>query len=498
MNSLILSDFGGWKLAISLPLALASSASIALCQPLPAVPSIPQPSRFPGIPTFEFYPKEANEAPPLPNLAQVPPANSPVKSADDEPEKDDKDEPNAINGLKPGESSYSQELFELPKGPPIALGECINIALQRAPTVLAAEQSLRATELGLHSLNNLSGVVERLSRDIPIRRLQADRGVAVAQADLEKVRSEAVYDVTRLYWTYVYARQQELTAGDVIEQMENFYRIAEEIVKSGVRDPRIKLDRFALYALQDTIFEVKKLQVKAVAGRNAALLALREAMGVDPDFLFVPEATELPVMGGKLTKEQVVNYAVTRRPELIQAANGIDAFRLEVCAQAQIRFRQSVPTLAAGSDLHSRPVPLPMRNGDYRPGAIAPEMPPNLVGKREDRVARAAAFSERAESVYAKVHNLVRLEAENSYLNYVVATGRLKEAKTRFDNAQRLVEESREAAIARQDPELLLRNEALAGKAQSEYLDAVFEHIKALATLERVTAGAVRPAFPGR
>jgi outer membrane protein TolC len=203
-------------------------------------------------------------------------------------------------------------------------------------------------------------------------------------------------------------------------------------------------------------------------------------------------------MAGSVDREQTIQSALSRRPEMSQAAAGVDAFRLEVCAQQKVRFRQTVSTLAAGSDLHSRPVPMPNRNGDYKPGAVPPEMPTLLVGKREDRVARAAEYSQRQEDVYEKTLGLVRLEAINAYLNYEATTERLREAKQKFDNGRKLVEESRVAAATRQDPELLLRNEALAGKAQAEYLEAAFEHLKALATLERVTAGGVRPAFPGR
>jgi len=75
---------------------------------------------------------------------------------------------------------------------------------------------------------------------------------------------------------------------------------------------------------------------------------------------------------------------------------------------------------------------------------------------------------------------------------------RVKEAKVRYDRGLKVLEESRAAAAARNDPELLVKNEALAGKAQAEYLEAVQRLIEALVNLERVTGGGVRPDFPGR
>jgi hypothetical protein len=44
----------------------------------------------------------------------------------------------------------------------------------------------------------------------------------------------------------------------------------------------------------------------------------------------------------------------------------------------------------------------------------------------------------------------------------------------------------------------LVQNFVQAGLAQSNYLDAVYEHVKSMIALERVTAGAVKAGFPGR
>jgi outer membrane protein TolC len=221
-------------------------------------------------------------------------------------------------------------------------------------------------------------------------------------------------------------------------------------------------------------------------------------MGVDDSLQFVPRDAELPLMAGTVTKEEVVQRALASRPEIVQASAGVDAFQLEVCAQSKARGLQ-VPTLASGSDLHARQVPLAVRTeADYRPGAIAPEMPPQLVGRTEDRVARAWELSHRQGAVYEKAVNLIRLEASNAYLVWEAATRRRDEAKRRFEDARKMVEESRQVAATRQDPELLFNNEALAGRAQADYVESVLEHLKALAALERVTAGGVVPAFPGR
>jgi outer membrane protein TolC len=299
-----------------------------------------------------------------------------------------------------------------------------------------------------------------------------------------------------MYYTFIYALQQEKTASMVIEDMELFYKVAEDLLNQGV--PNKKLDQFTLYNLEDLIAKVRKLREKAVLGQKQALYALKEAMGVEPSFPIFPGESELPVMGGDVTMDRVVELALALRPELVQAASAVDVYRLEICAQARIRHRSVHPTFAQGSDLHARILPTPIRNGEYRPGAVPPEMPNVLVGRVEDRVARATELSLRQDAVYEKAYGLIRLEAVNAFLNWQAAAQRADESKKRFDRSRKVVEEALKAAPTKQDPELVVRTEALAGETQAEYVDAVFKLIESLIHLERVTAGGVRPSFPGR
>lgn len=381
----------------------------------------------------------------------------------------------------------------------LTLGECLAVGRDKQPMIRAAYHSYQAGAIGANALDRLGFVAGVVTPDLPFRKQQASRGRALGAAEIQKVTQESTQDITVLYYSYVYALQQEVTASDIIEQLEIYYEVAEGIVKSGVRDPKMRMNQFSLYALQNVISEIKTQRLKAETGRRLALEALRDAMGADGSLNFVPADKQLPEMfGGSVTQEQVVSEALARRPELAQAAAGVDAFRLEVCAQAAVKRTRQVPTLASGSDLHSKQVPMGVRNGEYKPGALAPEMPVGLVGKTEDRVARATELSLRQDALYDRTASLVRLEAAKAYLAWDAATRRAQEAKKKYERGRQLVEESRSAAIAKQDPEILVTNEALAGKAQTEYVEAVFEHIKALAALERITAGGIVTQFPGR
>jgi outer membrane protein TolC len=388
-----------------------------------------------------------------------------------------------------------------PAGQALTLGECLAIAADRQPQIRAAQHSLNATSIGVAALNNLHPIYDRLSPDLPVRRSQSDRGVTVAVAELQKVQQETTYDVTWLYYSFVYARQAEQTAADVIEQMETYYKVVEGILKSGARPPGSKLDSFTLARLRRAIDKVQSLKIRAETGRRSSQAALKNAMGLDQTEDVTPKDTELPLMlNGSVTQEQVLAEAVARRPELAQAAAGVDVFQLEVHAQAKVGgpFRLQVPTFAAGTDLHSRQVPMAVRNGTYRPGAIAPEMPTTMVGKKADRVAKACEYSHRQQALYEATLGLVRLEAANAYIEWDAANAQLRTAKRVFEQSRQTLEEARSAAAARQEYQQVVEAEAEAGLAQADYLEAVLNHIRALAKLERVTAGGIRAGFPGR
>lgn len=400
---------------------------------------------------------------------------------------------------KSGESTKAPAWKKwVPEGKELTLRECLDIGQENQPAVKAAKASLASGGRGYLGLQNFGRALELLSPDLPIRRQQAQKGILASTAEVLKAQQEATYDVSRLYFTYVYATQQEVTANDIVEQMETFYRVAEDILKAGVIDPKVKINNFTLYALDDAIGEIRRLRDKATLGRKQSLAALKEAMGVGQDFALVPATKELPLMAGSVTLDDVTAMAMSRRAELVQASVVLDVTRLEVCAQGQLSRRKTVQTFAAGSDLHSRVLPAPLRNGEYRPGPVAPEMPTILAGSREDRVSRALALCDRQEAVYEKAVGLIRLEAANAYLTWQSTADRVKDARVRYDRGLKVLEESRAAAAARNDPEMLVKNEALAGKAQAEYLEAVQRLLEALINLERVTGGGIRPDFPGR
>ena len=389
-------------------------------------------------------------------------------------------------------------------GPELALGECIAIALERQPSLKAVQHSIAATEAGYRALTNFGTASTIISPDLEIRKQQAKRGFMASSAEYQKVHNEVVHDVTRLYYTAVYAKQQKELTDNIVARMEFLVEVGRALLEDKKLDPKTLegFNMLKLRIMENGLLEAKKLQAMATLGRQKALAGLREAMGVDGrTFPFRIHDTALPVMKQNvaLTKDRVVELALERRPELVLAAAGVDAFRLEVYAQGRIPFKRVVPTLASGADIHAKEIPQAVRTtNDYRPGGILPEMPTQLVGSKYDRVCRAMAFAQRAEALYEKVRNLVVVEAEGTFIDFELASERLTLAKQQFDLSKDIQQRARDAQDTTRAKDQLLQAEVVAAKAQSDYLLAVQDYLLALAALERITAGGIRPAFPGR
>jgi outer membrane protein TolC len=223
-------------------------------------------------------------------------------------------------------------------------------------------------------------------------------------------------------------------------------------------------------------------------------------MGLCPTDHIVVGRKELPEVCLLLDKRILLELAMKRRPEILQATLGVSVAQLEVAAQQApqwLAFR--VNTFASGSDLHANPLPAGSFDNDYRPGAVGPEMPVTINGSKHDRVSIAEAYAGRADTVLARTKLLIGLETDQAFLRWVEASKKLAMYRVALRAAQERADESK--ALYR-DPDApgggpggvvtisrLLDNGGLASQMRAEVNKARYEMLLALAQLERVTAG---------
>lgn len=376
---------------------------------------------------------------------------------------------------------------------PLSLAECLQIAYDQQPTLAAQRATLASANTRSAALQKLPfrGII--IARDLPVRREQACLGIHIAEASLNQAEWETVYAVTRTYYGVIYARQQLRTAHDVVESLKFYHDRVADLVKSGSSRnlTTSTLDKIDLYL---RLAQTK--QAEATRGIGRATAALREAMGLGLDYpLTIPEI-QLPAPGGKYDKDEIVKLALARRGELIEASTVAEVINLEVQAQDKTCM-PTARTFAAVSDIHERQVPQGYSNGEYRPGATGIDMPTELAGPRSLRVDRARDLSARASAVVDKTRNLIALEAEDMYFKWEEASRKLAETQGAASAGARLSKNTRDDFVASQNVSIndILTNEVLAGQAQGNYNETLYQLITALAGLQRVTAGGIDPGL---
>jgi outer membrane protein TolC len=378
----------------------------------------------------------------------------------------------------------------------LTLCEAVHVALDRQPALAASRASLTAAETQVEGLEKLR-IPAFISRQLPIRREQASLGVTIASAGLQQAEWDTIYSVCRNYFSVLYALEEKRVADDLVKILGIYHQIVKDQVDKGARREwtTTTVAKTLLYLRQ-----AEARQVEAVEGRNRALAALREAMGVAPDVCFTLADDRLPNPTLEPCREELISLALARRGELVQAVHLAQVFDLEISAQAVICM-PTAPTFASGSDIHARPVPQSFHNGEYRPGAVAPEMPPQFAGTKAARVERAREYSCRAEAVVDKTRQLIVLQAEDAYWRWRESSqkvARTREAAAAGIEMSKKNQEQFSALVGKKETisiENFLTDEVIAARARAAYVEALYHQALILADLERITAGGFCPGF---
>ncbi len=278
-------------------------------------------------------------------------------------------------------------------GQALSLQACRQIALEQQPALTATRASLKAAQDRASALENLR-VPTLLARDLPIRRKQSALGVTIAQGGIIQAEAETLYGVTFSYLTALYADQQIRIADKQIRERLNglLTLVRDEATRKARRDVILEqhenLVKSFLHTLDGRVQEARQ-------GKSRALAALREAMGVGPDFVFTLPQRDLPCPRVNPQGAELVALALARRGELIQANALVEVICLEIDAQAT-SCKPTMRTFASGSDIHAKLIP----SGDvgglgYHPAMVGPEMPPSLTGSRAARMEQARDYHQR-------------------------------------------------------------------------------------------------------
>ncbi|MGH7172675.1 MAG: TolC family protein, partial [Gemmataceae bacterium] len=384
-----------------------------------------------------------------------------------------------------------------PANPALTMQMCRQIALENQPTIAATKATLKAALDRVHALENLR-VPKCLARDLPIRRKQAALGVTIAQAGIVQAEAETLHGVSAGYLGALYAAQQLRLTNDPKEGI----RLRLKDLQAFVNNLQQKKQRRDAWLPQHANLVRSFLQTldgrmqEAEQGKLRALSAIREAMGMGPDFVLVLPERDLPcprVQPPPLN--ELVALALARRGEMIQAVAFAEVVCLETDAQAT-SCRPNMRTFASGSDIHAKPIPSGDGGGvNFRPSIVGPEMPPSLTGSRDARVRQAHDYHERAQALTAKTRNLIVLEVEDLYRRWIDKSEKAahlekayREAKTFSDSLKPAFNLQMSGSYPKTVDEILNAG-LITTRLQLEWKEAHYQELLALAALERATAG---------
>jgi outer membrane protein TolC len=383
-----------------------------------------------------------------------------------------------------------------PANPLLTIQACRQIALENQPTIAATRAALKASLDRLHALEGLR-VPNCLARDLPLRRKQAALGVTIAQAGIVQAESETLHGISAGYLGALYAAQQLRLTEDpergIRRRLKDLQTLVNDLVsRKQRRDVTLPEHRDLVRSFLQTLDG--RVQ-EAEQGKLRALAALREAMGVGPDYVIMLPDRDLPCprVQPPLLNE-LVALALARRGEMIQAAAFADVVCLEIEAQAT-SCRPSMRTFASGSDIHAKPVPSGDLGGvNFRPSIVGPDMPPFLNGSRDARVQQARDYYERAQALTAKTRNLITLEVEDLYRRWVDKSERASHLEKAYREARTFSERmkeifNREERGSYPNVDEVLNAGLITTRLQLEWKEAHYQALLALAALERATAG---------
>jgi outer membrane protein TolC len=379
---------------------------------------------------------------------------------------------------------------------PLTIQACRQNALANQPTIAATQAALKAALDRVHALETLR-VPDCLVRDLPLRRKQAAIGVTIAQAAVIQAEAETLHGITASYLGALYAAQQVRLANEpdhgIRRRLKDLQTFVDDLLENKQRrevtlPEHRDLVRSFLETLDGRVSE-------AVQGELRAQAALREAMGIGPNCPVVLPDRDLPCP--RVTPpplNELIELALTRRGEMIQAACFAEVACLEIDAQAKSR-RPSMRTFASGSDIHAKPIPSSDVGGvDFLPSIVGPDMPAFLNGSRDARVRQARDYCERARALTAKTRNLIALEVEDLYRRWVDKSAKAAHLEKAYHEARTFSEKMKES-FNRQEKnsypnvDEVINAGLITTRLQLEWKEAHYQSLLALAALERATVG---------
>ena len=223
--------------------------------------------------------------------------------------------------------------------------------------------------------------------------------------------------------------------------------------------------------------------------RKTHLVALREAIGLEPECSVDIPAGKLPESDARPNRDEIVALAVaarrnypSRRLRSGRLPGNRSARNERTPEDADVCRRNGHPRAASPARRPQQRIPPCGRSaGDARP-----------FGRQSlGRVQHARALHDRANAVAATTRNLIALEAEDAFLRWEEASQEVVAARAAADAGDKLASDQNRDFIAglKVKVDEVVNSQVLAAQMRSQYNEYLYRQVLCFADLERVTAG---------
>ena len=169
----------------------------------------------------------------------------------------------------PPSAAIPADKMAIPSESFVSLDECIGIAMDRQPSILAARASMAAAIDKRAALINIGIIPTLLTPEMSIRKEQTSLGVLSAEAQVRKAEHETRQAVTYSYLMAVYAAQQHNDLNEIIENTKLLRKAA--LVKAERFPGQLELVDIALAATESRLPDAENGKKQAILSQTQEL-----------------------------------------------------------------------------------------------------------------------------------------------------------------------------------------------------------------------------------
>ena len=254
---------------------------------------------------------------------------------------------------------------------------------------------------------------------------KAKLGLKVADLDVEKSKQQIKLDATKGYFTILQTRNTVKVDQESVDQMEAHLKNVEAQYNVGT------VAKSDVLRSQVELANNQQVLTKAQNAYEIAISNLNNVMGLPLDTQ-IQIKDELVHQPYALSLEESINYAMSNRPEAIQADYSIDAAKQSV----KIAKAGRLPTVDANAGKKWKDDNFPGTDNDGWSVGLTATWTPFDSGVTNAGIKKSNSEVEKSLQTAKQTKDSIQLEVRQAYLNMVEAEKRISTSKVTVAQAE--------------------------------------------------------------